>query len=170
MNEIKAYMGKQLKELRRIKKITMKQLAGKLNVSVSTVRDWESGRNGIKSDMQKKIIEIYHLPITYFLKTNTENNIIDRIPILGYIRAGLPMIAEKNIQGYIKPPEGIKADFVLIVEGRSMLPIYYPNSLVYIKQQPTVENGEIAVVLIENEEATLKKIKYIDKKIELIPW
>jgi Helix-turn-helix. len=66
MDEIKVLMGRKLKKLRELKHLKMRQLAEELGVSLSTVRDWESGKNGIKPEMQKKITEKFGLPATYF--------------------------------------------------------------------------------------------------------
>lgn len=79
------------------------------------------------------------------------------IPLVGQIAAGTPILAEENIEDYFNLDSSIKADFALRVKGDSMLGAgIFPNDIVFIKQQPTIENGEIGAVLIENE-ATLKK-------------
>lgn len=77
------------------------------------------------------------------------------VPIVGTIAAGTPILAEENIEGYA-PLQDKKADFALTVKGDSMIgDNIHPGDIVFIKQQPTVEIGEIAAVLIDDE-ATLK--------------
>ena len=77
------------------------------------------------------------------------------VPIVGTIAAGTPILAAENIEGYA-PLQDKKADFALTVKGDSMIgDNIHPGDIVFIKQQPTVEIGEIAAVLIDGD-ATLK--------------
>lgn len=77
------------------------------------------------------------------------------VPIVGTIAAGTPILAEENIEGYA-PLQDKKADFALTVKGDSMIgDNIHPGDIVFIRQQPTVEIGEIAAVLIDGD-ATLK--------------
>ena len=87
-----------------------------------------------------------------------------KLPLLGTIACGEPILAEENIEEYIDVDEEVKADFVLRCKGQSMIEArIFDGDLVYIHQQADVENGEIAAVLIDNE-ATLKKVyKYVMK-------
>lgn len=80
------------------------------------------------------------------------------IPLVGSIACGQPLLAEQNIEGYAGVPEDIHADFALRCKGDSMIGArIYDGDIVYIRQQPDVEDGEIAAVLIDNE-ATLKRV------------
>ena len=77
------------------------------------------------------------------------------VPIVGTIAAGTPILAEENIEGYA-PLQDKNADFALTIKGDSMIgDNIHPGDIVFIKQQPTVEIGEIAAVLIDGD-ATLK--------------
>ena len=77
------------------------------------------------------------------------------VPIVGTIAAGTPILAEENIEGYA-PLQDRHADFALTIKGDSMIgDNIHPGDIVFIKQQPTIEIGEIAAVLIDGE-ATLK--------------
>lgn len=90
------------------------------------------------------------------LPTNTDNQ-TNRIPLIGTIAAGTPILAEQNIEDYFNLDSKIKADFALRVKGQSMAGAgILPGDIVFIKQQCNLENGEIGAILIENE-ATLKK-------------
>lgn len=85
------------------------------------------------------------------------------IPILGTIKCGQPILAEENITGYREElsdrlPSGNL--FYLRSQGDSMLPTIPEGSLVLIREQPTVEYGEVAAVLVNGDtEATLKRVK-----------
>lgn len=77
------------------------------------------------------------------------------VPIVGTIAAGTPILAEENIEGYA-PLQDKNADFALTIKGDSMIgDNIHPGDIVFIRQQPTVEIGEIAAVLIDGD-ATLK--------------
>ena len=77
------------------------------------------------------------------------------VPIVGTIAAGTPILAEENIEGYA-PLQDKHADFALTIKGDSMIgDNIHPGDIVFIRQQPTVEIGEIAAILIDGE-ATLK--------------
>ena len=82
-------------------------------------------------------------------------------PRLGAIACGEPILAEENFDGYDDVPEAIPCDFTLVCEGDSMINArIHDGDIVYIKQQPTVENGQIAAIMIDGE-TTLKRV-YID--------
>jgi SOS-response transcriptional repressor LexA/DNA-binding XRE family transcriptional regulator len=93
------------------------------------------------------------------------------IPILGYIAAGQPIFADEHIIDYeLMPGDYDKDHFMLVVKGDSMLGSrIYPGDKVLVKLQPEIENGEIAVVNVNGEDATLKKVKkYDDGSVWLI--
>ncbi len=84
------------------------------------------------------------------------------LPILGSVACGNPIFADEELEGYASLEGDINADFCLYAKGDSMIDAgIRDGSIVFIKKQPTVENGQIAVVLIEDE-ATLKRV-YFDK-------
>ena len=84
------------------------------------------------------------------------------IPILGRVACGEPIYADEELEGYASVEGDINADFCLYAKGDSMKDAgIRDGSIVFVKKQPTVENGQIAVVLIEDE-ATLKRV-YFDK-------
>lgn len=90
----------------------------------------------------------------------------DRIPRVGQIACGEPILAEENIDGYDEVPSDWHADFTLLCKGDSMEPKIKDGDVVAIHCQPMVENGEIAAVLIDCE-ATLKRVFLFDDHIEL---
>lgn len=89
-------------------------------------------------------------------------------PRLGVISCGDPIMSEENFDGYDDVPEHINCDFTLICEGDSMIGARIcDGDTVYIKQQPTVENGQIAAVLIDGAEKLLKRVYLTDDSIVL---
>lgn len=105
--------------------------------------------------------------------TITPSNIIPmpamrKIPLVGTIACGTPILAEQNIECDVDIPEYIHADFALRCKGDSMINArIYDGDIVYIRSQPEVENGEIAAVLVDNDEATLKRVYIYDDHITL---
>lgn len=92
-----------------------------------------------------------------------------KIPLLGTIACGEPITAVENIEEYISIPKDISGDFALTCKGDSMINArIFDGDIVYIRQQPTVDNGEIAAVLIDDE-ATLKRVRLFDDHISLEP-
>lgn len=92
-----------------------------------------------------------------------------KIPLIGSIACGAPILAEEHIEEYINIPKHIHADFALTCKGDSMINArVFDGDVVYIRQQDTVENGEIAAVLIDGE-ATLKRVRLHPDRIILEP-
>lgn len=97
-----------------------------------------------------------------FVKPSTK-----KIPVIGTIAAGEPLLAVENIEDYIDLDEKIKADFALRVRGDSMVGAnIFDGDIVFIRKQPDVDDGEIAAVIIEDS-ATLKRVFKLDDKVML---
>ncbi len=91
------------------------------------------------------------------------------VPLVGTIACGSPILAEENTEAMVPLPDGVRADFALRCKGNSMIKARIcDGDIVYIRQQPTVENGEIAAVLI-GDEATLKRYYFSDDQLILKP-
>lgn len=160
-------VGEYIKKLRIESGYSQEQLGNLLGVQRAAVQKWECGRvQNLKRETIKKLAEIFDVSPSTFIDTENYyeyNNIIplpnmNRIPLLGNIACGEPILAEENIECNIDIPENINADFALRCKGNSMIDArILDGDIVYIKQQPTVNNGEIAAVLI-GDEATLKKV------------
>ncbi|EES48233.1 XRE family transcriptional regulator [Clostridium botulinum] len=95
------------------------------------------------------------------------------IPIVGSIRAGHPIWAEDNLQGYIPVSKNsLKTDsiyFGLKVKGDSMNLEFDEGTILIVEKTPCIENGEIGVIRINGFEATVKKVVLNDDMITLIP-
>lgn len=162
---------------------TLLEIANKMGVSEATVQRWESGSiKTLRYDRITQLAEILQVPPTVIMGWDDEEeknipttvNIIPlpetkKIPLLGSIACGEPILAEENIEDFIKLDKDIPADFALRCKGDSMINArIFDGDIVYIRQQPNVENGEIAAVLIGNE-ATLKKVHKYPNKLVLSP-
>ena len=90
-----------------------------------------------------------------------------RIPLIGTIACGTPILAAENFDGEVDIPADIHADFALRCKGDSMINSrIYDGDIVYIRQQEEMEHGEIAAVLIDDA-ATLKRVYLYDDHISL---
>ena len=95
-----------------------------------------------------------------------------RVPLIGTIACGTPILAGENVEREVLLPENVSADFCLRCKGDSMINArIYDGDIVFIRKQPSVENGEIAAVLIDDmadvAEATLKRVYVYENKIIL---
>ena len=90
-----------------------------------------------------------------------------KVPLVGSIACGTPILAEENLDGTVEAPDHVRADFALRCKGDSMINArIFDGDIVYIRQQESVEHGEIAAVLI-GDEATLKRVYIYDDCISL---
>lgn len=133
-------------------------IAQHLNVSRSTVNRWVSGdTKKVQPKIIAKLSELMNLDIEEIL---TSSLLMIQKPILGYAKAGYDLFAEENYLGYemVTSEEDRDGDYFLKVEGDSMIGAkIHDGDLVYVKKTNTVNNNEIAVVLV-GEEVTIKKV------------
>ena len=162
-----------IKRLRMDRGITQEQLASMLKVSRSTIGMYETGSREPDFETCEAIADIFNVDMDYLLgRSNVERKApltptippgflplpeTERLPLVGQIACGTPILAEENIQDYVDVPKAAHATFVLLCKGDSMAPRIQDGDLVYVRKQPMVENGELAAVRVE-EEATLKRV------------
>lgn len=160
-------------------------VALEIGIEKSTVTRWSRGSKPNKAT-QIKIADYFGISVSELmpglpvLKNSSspffgdELNILsmpkmNAVPLVGSIACGTPILAEENIESTVDLPEHIKADFALRCKGDSMINArIYDGDIVYIRQQPTVEDGQIAAVLIDDE-ATLKRVHLYPDHIVLEP-
>jgi len=174
---------KRLKELRLKNGYTLAELAELINVKEATVQRYESGEiKNLKHDTVVKLAEILHCTPSYLMGwedvTETVSDIekyglkpikLKKFPILGSIACGKPIYADQEYETFIEASADIKADFCLVAKGDSMINArIFDGDVVFIHSQPTVLNGEIAAVII-NDEATLKRVYIYPERVELRP-
>ena len=173
-------MTKYLTDRRKELGLTMKQVAEAVGVSEATVSRWESGQiANMRRDRINNYAKILRVDPNFIMtgerKLDTLSGVSNLIPLpktysvplLGEIACGDPILAEQNIADHVPVPEHIHgADFALTCKGDSMINArIFDGDIVYIRQQPEVENGQIAAVLIGSE-ATLKRVyKHADKLV-----
>ncbi|RAM09911.1 XRE family transcriptional regulator [Limosilactobacillus fermentum] len=172
-------LSENIKRLRRENKLTQKRLAQILDVAPSAVSAWEIGRNQPLVSKVDQMAQLFGVKVSDLLGDDyTGNNptpIVQtrQIPVLGEIACGDPILAEENIEDYITAPVNFIPSgtlFYLKAKGNSMNPTIKNGDLVLVRQQPDVEDGEIAAVLmLETNEATLKRVKRSGGVVILLP-
>lgn len=174
-------MGDFIKRNREKSKLTQEELAKVIGVSKSAISRYESGDIGkVGIDKIELLCEAIQVDPMIFItgdenyNKDENNNLIPirrirKVPILGTIACGSPILAEENIDGYFSIDPSIDADYCLYAKGDSMIDIgIHDGDLIFLRQQPVIENGEIGAVLIDNE-ATLKKVYITDNEMILQP-
>jgi repressor LexA len=161
-------IGNNIRTYRRkagLNQATLAQLLG--YTDRSSIAKIETGKVDISQTKLRQLADIFGVPVEQLLGLTREG--AARVPILGTIACGAPILAQEHIESYTELPGGIHADFALICKGDSMAGArIFDGDIVYIRQQDTVENGEIAAVLIDGE-ATLKRVRYYPDSISLQP-
>lgn len=175
------FLSTRLKQRRKELGYTLLQIAEYVGVSEATVQRWESGNiKSLRHENLTKLSEILRVSPSYLMGWDNKSltlphNIspignIRKIPLIGEIACGTPILAEQNITDYVDAPGHIKADYALTCHGDSMINAgIRDGDIVYIRQQQTVENGQIAAVIIGDEEATLKRFHYDGHTLILSP-
>ena len=162
--------GERIKFRRKEIGFSAEKVADIIGVSPATIYRYEKGDiEKVPGDVLFSIAKALHTTPAYLMgweeapESISADNIVPipkmaKIPLLGNIACGDPILATENLDGFISAPEEISADFALRCKGDSMIGArIFDGDIVLIRQQPDVEDGEIAAVLIDNE-ATLKRV------------
>ena len=172
--------GERLRAARKQKKLTQKELASIINAAHNSISNWENNQNMPDPDTIQNLCWALGVQPNYFFSVDAPTSLfpasniipvpeLKKIPLIGAIACGAPILAEEHIEGQADLPGHIRADFALTCKGDSMINArIFDGDIVYIRQQETVENGEIAAVLIDGE-ATLKRVRLYDDHISLEP-
>lgn len=162
-------VGERLKRRRKELGMSAEAVAEKLGCSPSTVYRYENGEiNKMGIDKLKPIAEAINTSPAYLMGWEDEETLpanvsriepMQRIPLVGQIACGTPILAEQNIEDYVDLPGHIRADFALTCKGESMIGAgIRTGDIVSIRKQEEVENGQIAAVMVGGDEATLKRV------------
>lgn len=172
-------IGERIKKRRESIGLSVDELAGKLGKDRATVYRYES--DAIKN-MPITILEPLALALqttpAYFILQETEGvyqvkeaKKTIQVPVLGSIPAGVPVEAVQDVIEWIEIPEswerGGRQHFGLLVKGVSMFPDYMDGDIVIVRQQATCDNGDDCVIIINDHEATLKRVHLLEDGIEL---
>ena len=151
------------------------QATKELGIAAGSVTKWKNG-SAPRAATLRKIADYFGVSVEYLLNGETlpegvRTVQMQRIPLVGQIACGRPIFAEEERGQYVDVPTEVKADLALTVKGESMADVgIHDGDIVFVRKQLTVENGEIAAVIIDNE-ATLKRwyFKPEEQKLVLMP-
>lgn len=167
-------IGERIKDARKSAGLTQLELAKKTDLSRSYIGDIEKDRYNPSVSTLQLIATATNTPLEDLLpstKTASPTGRGVRIPVLGRVVAGIPIEAVEEIIDYEEIPKSMSATgefFALQVKGDSMLPTLKDGDVVIVKKQPTVDSGDIAIVLVNGNEATVKEVKESPGGITLI--
>lgn len=185
-------IGERLKYARdELRGMSLQDVAEASGVARSTVQRYETAKiQNIKLPVVESFARVLNvnpawligksddmeISSTNFIDTSLFPNVFPlpktkKVPLLGTIACGEPILATENIEAYVDMDSDIHADFALRCQGDSMINArIMDGDLVYIRKQDMVENGEIAAVLLDDcseSQATLKRVYISDDKIRL---
>jgi len=160
---LKKYFGQRLKELRIEKGITQEDLGKVLGVTKGTISRYENGVSSPGVSEVKLLSEHFNVDFYWLAGTSDDksnyHSTFNKIPVIGKIASGMSIYAADYIIDYEYISNKDNIHFALIAKGDSMVGARINDGdIVFIRQQSDVDNGEIAVVLVDDEDATLKRI------------
>ncbi|MFQ9871877.1 MAG: LexA family protein [Oscillospiraceae bacterium] len=170
-----------IQELCRQKGIPVTRLVESLGLSKGNLYKWRTGAVP-KADTLKALADYFGVTMEALLQEEPAPGLLQRlggvsltdfplIAILGSVKAGYGCIANEEIIGYetasVKNPEEC---FYLLVKGDSMEPYIHDGDLALVRKQEDVDSGELAVVLLDGEEGTLKKVVKQEGTLILQPF
>jgi len=155
-------MGRRIRELRLEKGLSQEELGRIVGVRRAAVNKWETGQvKNLRRDTIATLSRFFDVSPSYLMGMTDirrpDSVRVRRVPLLGSVAAGNPLLAMEEHHDYIVVDGNIRVDFCLRVRGDSMIDArIQEGDIVFVRRQPTVENGEIAVVMIDGE-VTLKR-------------
>lgn len=177
--------GEILKDLRKKQGMSQDDLARVLGISKSTVGMYEQGKRSPHSDdILKGIATYFGVSIDYLKGFAPQNSGISfddfekfglrkistkNFPILGKIACGKPIMCDEEYNASVEASGDIDADFCVVAEGDSMINArILSGDIVFIREQSIVENGEIAAIIVNDDEVTLKRFYYYPENERVI--
>ena len=172
-----------LKRLRKEHGYAQESLAAVIGVERSSVGKYE-GKSGVipSNDVLARIADLFGVSIDYLLERENRNQISPatqtfppnilpvqrrKIPILGNVAAGEPIFADEEHEEYVIEDDANDCDFALRIAGDSMEPLLHDGDIVYVRQQDDVNDGEIGILLLDDE-AVIKHIYHIPDGVQVV--
>ena len=166
-----------MRELRRNKKLTLKEVGSLIGVAESTMSLYESGKRQPDFDTLQTLANFFSVSVDYLLGRTeyAEAPALTPhgkwIPVLGNVQAGIPIEAIEDIIGYeeISNEMAQSGDyFALRIRGDSMEPRMHEGDVVIVRKQDDAETGDVCVVMVNGDDATVKRIKKSPEGLFLI--
>lgn len=172
-------IGSKIKAARKAAHMGQAELGEAIGIGKSSISEWESGKRSPDIDKVKDIAKVLNVTPAYLMGWDEPSPasrplpagllpvVKRRIPIIGHVAAGVPIMAEREYEEYEDDTYGISCDYVLRVEGDSMEPRVLDGDVVYVRQQPDVDDGQIAVVGVDDS-VTLKVVYHLPNGLQLV--
>lgn len=163
-----------IKKLRQEKKLSQKELADMIPVNQTAISQWEREITSPNPAALKILCKIFNTTSDYLLGFDEQPKKQAKgikIPVLGHVAAGIPLTAIQDIIDYEEITENMAKSgeyFGLVIKGDSMEPRMTTGDVIIIRCQSDVDTGDIAVVMVNGDEATCKKIKKTPEGVMLI--
>ena len=148
-----------------------------LGFAYTTFTSWETGVNYPRIDKIEMMADYFHIEKSDLIEDKTDKPSSPakgiRIPVLGRVAAGIPIEAITDIEDWEEIPQSMAKTgeyFALKIAGKSMEPRMMDGDVVIVRRQPDVDSGDIAVVLVNGNDATVKQISRSDAGLTLIGW
>ncbi|MBQ2876146.1 MAG: helix-turn-helix domain-containing protein [Clostridia bacterium] len=167
-------LSNKLKALRRQRGMSLEELARRVGTSRQTIHRYENGTiTNIPPEKVERLAEALGTSPSELMGwradfDNLYSITVKRLPMLGDIACGEPIYAEEEHESYCAADAELDADFCLRAKGDSMIGARINDGdVVFIRSQDSVDNGEIAAVII-GDEATLKRVYYYPEEGKLV--
>lgn len=167
--------GQRITKLRKEKDLQQKEVAEAIGMNRIILNRIELGKRPLRDDEAVALADFFHVTTDYLLKGKTSTQQPAgrgvRIPVLGRVVAGIPIEAVEEILDYeeITPELAATGEFfALKIRGHSMEPRMMEGDVVIVRRQDDVDSGDVAIVLVNGDEATVKRVKKQEEGITLI--
>lgn len=164
--------GKRLKQIRLSRGMSQDEFARLLGTSKQVISHYETNQRSPKISMAVEFAKRLGIPLSALgddepLPSNISTVSHRRIRVLGGIAAGTPQLMEQEYEDYVEADDDFVCDYALHVDGDSMEPTIHLGDIVFIREQPDVDDGTIAAVAIDSS-ATLKRVLHIQGGLKLL--
>lgn len=161
----KSNVSSRLKALRKERELRAEDVAKAMGVSLSTYRRWEAGSNSPHKKIEE-LAKFFNVSIDFLLRgieseADKQRNIV-KVPVLGRVAAGIPIEAIQEVEDWeemYKPGIGDDTYFALRIKGASMEPRLREGDIVIVKKTDYFESGDVCIVLVNGNEATVKVVQ-----------
>lgn len=149
-----------------------KELSELFSVPYTTICDWINAKTYPRIDKIELMAKHWNIDKSDLVEPPKEKKNKFLVPVLGTVVAGYPIEAVESILDYEEISEDMARQgefFALKVKGDSMEPRIKAGDVVIVRKQEDVDNGDLAIMLVNGDEATIKKVQKFDGGINLIP-
>lgn len=179
---IKESFSLRLKKALEMRGVSQSELSKRTGINKSSISTYLKGEYKAKQDKVDLIARALDVSPAWLMgfdiqpsgESNDHEQINGvKIPVIGTVAAGIPITAITDVEDWEEIPEAMAKTgsyFALRINGQSMEPRICNGDVVIVKQQSDVDTGDVAIVLVNGDEATVKEIKKLDTGIMLIGW